>query len=173
MGCACLLSLFSQAQPGLLTVVSLCVPRSVPLPCGVPYLGVSPSHPTGGGEARRVWGIACSHFAASESTVASGKVQLCLQVCTTHAGDHEAKAGVGDEAEQDTNDQAKCPSKFLLTSPSLAVSSSLHTQCFCLQLLFCSSMEPNTATLGPATPWLRMPQTCSGLINVPLFFPLC
>lgn len=113
-----------QAQPVLLTVVSLYVPRSVPLPCGVPYLGVSPSHPTGGEEARRVWGVPCSHFAASESTVASGKVQLCLQVCAAHAGDHEAKAGVGDEAEQNTNDQAKCPSKFLLTSPSLAVSSS-------------------------------------------------
>ncbi|XP_019326133.1 PREDICTED: RING finger protein 214 isoform X3 [Aptenodytes forsteri] len=31
------------------------------------------------------------------------------QVCAAHAGDDEAKAGVGDEAEQDTNDQGKRP----------------------------------------------------------------
>ena len=65
------------------------------------------------GEGRRVWGVGCSPFAAGESAVASGKVQLCLQVCAAHAGDDEAKAGVGDEAEQDTNDQGERPSKFL------------------------------------------------------------
>lgn len=53
-------------------------------------------------------GVYCSCVAA-----ASGKGQLCLQVCATHAGDHEAEAGVGDEAEQDTNDEGKCPSKCL------------------------------------------------------------
>lgn len=127
--------------------VGLCLPPvTVHLPgsasaldCGVPvYPQISPSPLWGALQGAEpfplCWrrgsqeGVGGSHFAASESTVASGKVQLCLQVCAAHAGDHEAKAGVGDEAEQDTNDQAKCPSKFLLTSPSLAVSSSAHTE---------------------------------------------
>lgn len=43
---------------------------------------------------------------------ASGNVQLCLQVCTTHAGDHEAKARVGDETEQDTDHQGERPSEW-------------------------------------------------------------
>lgn len=51
--------------------------------------------------------------------LARGNVKLFLQVCTTNTGDHEAKAGVGDEAEQDTNDQGKCPSKFLSDSSQL------------------------------------------------------
>lgn len=124
----------------------------------------------------RVWGVACSHFAASESTVASGKVQLCLQVCAAHAGDHEAKAGVGDEAEQDTNDQAKCPSKFLLTSPSLAVNNSSKTVSDSSHTVFLPSV-PLPFFCGPKQchfrPWFRVPQTCSALINVPLSFPLC
>lgn len=174
-GCAYPLSLFiCQVQSVLLTVVSLCVPPDQSLSLvGCLTWGRALPTPLEEGKPGGLGGVACSHCAASESTVASGKVQLCLQVCAAHAGDHEAKAGVGDEAEQDTNDQAKCPSKFLLTSPSLAASSSSHTHCVSLRLLFHSSVEPNTATLGPATPGLGMPQTCSGLINVPVFFPLC
>lgn len=84
---------------------------------GVPRLGLSsPSCSEEGspaGEGRRAGGVRCFHFAASESTFARGKVKLFLQVCSTNAGDHEAKAGVGDEAEQDTNDKGKCQSKLL------------------------------------------------------------
>lgn len=73
---------------------------------------VSPSpHPsaegTPDGEAGGV-GVCCSRVAA-----ASGKGRLSLQVCAAHAGDHEAEAGVGDEAEQDTDDEGKRPSKCL------------------------------------------------------------
>lgn len=60
--------------------------------------------------------FSCSHFAASESMLARGKVKLFLQVCATNAGDNEAKAGVGDEAEQDTNDKGECQSKLLSDS---------------------------------------------------------
>lgn len=128
-GCAYPLALFTcQAQSVLLAVVSLCVPQVSPSPLWGASPGGEPFPPRWRRGSQEGLGVACSHFAASESTVASGKVQLCLQVCAAHAGDHEAKAGVGDEAEQDTYDQAKCPSKSLLPAPSLAVSSSSHTQ---------------------------------------------
>lgn len=68
--------------------------------------------------------------------LARGNVKLFLQVCTTNTGDHEAKAGVGDEAEQDTNDEGKCPSKFLQAAPSLGV----WFTSVLLHVLSCSSL---------------------------------
>lgn len=85
----------------------------------------------------------CSCFAASDSVLARGNVKLFLQVCTTNTGDHEAKAGVGDEAEQDTNDQGKCPSKFLSDSSQLK---SVWFTSVLLHVLSCNSLWEKSKT---------------------------